>query len=167
MNAPPEPPPVVPQRKPHRRFRFNTATLLGVMALVAVACTLAMSVPGLLAIGFSLVVTAALTAFAAFLIAGAIVAEGDRRIFAIAALLSLGVSFWGGATGGIALRLLDRGGLSWSTAAFVWSLLAPLQHIGLSLFGGWVALRAAKYWRQDSAESAAATPPPPPASAAD
>ncbi len=146
----PEPPPFDPATKPRRhRFQFNTATLLGAMVMVSVICGIAVTVPGLLAIGFSLVVTAALTAFAAFLIAGSIVAAGERRIFAISALVSLGVSFWVGATGGIALQLLDRGGLSWTNSALVWSILAPLQHIGLSLLGGWVALRAASFWESD------------------
>lgn len=148
MHSEVEPPPVA-RTTEKRRFplRFNTATLLGIMAMVAVVCAVAVAIPWLLAIVASLIATAAMVAYASVLVAGAVVGEGKRRLFAIAALVCLVVSFWTQATGSIAIHLLDRGGLSGSLAGLLWAFIAPVEHIALSLLGGWIALRTARYWR--------------------
>lgn len=150
MTDSPEPPPITPgakQRKP--RLRFNTATLLGVMSLVAVACFVVVAIPWLLAVVATLVASAALVAYAAFLIAGAVVAKGNKRLFAIASIACLVVSCWTQATGNITMYFLDRGGMSGTAAGMLWAFIAPIEHVALSLFGGWVALRAAKFWHSD------------------
>lgn len=159
MTSPKEPPPS--DAPAGRRFvpRFNTASLLGAMVLVAVICTLAMTMPGLLAAVVGILVTAVLVAYAGVLVAGAMVAQGRTRLFAIAAGVGLAISLWGTPSSAFATYLLDRGGLSSMAALFVWTLIGPLQHIGLSLLGGWIALRATQFWEPESHQPSDEPPP--------
>lgn len=157
MNTSADPPPFQnPQDSPAPRKivpRFNTAMLLGLMALVAVVCALGMTAPGVLVTMAGILATGVVVAYAGVMVAGALVAQESRRLFAVAALVGLAVSAWGVPNAMIATYFMDRGGLSPIMAAFLWSLAVPFQHIGLSLLGGWIAVRAAGYWETKSEDA--------------
>ena len=151
MQSEVDPPPVIsPPKK--RRFgpRFNTASLLGVMALVAVGCVVAMQVSGLLAYLISLAATVLLVAYVALLVAGAFTASGNRRLFAIAAGAGLVISIWGAPQAMVVNSFLNRGGLSPVMSTLLWGFIAPLQHMALSVFAGWVAVRTTSFWESDT-----------------
>ncbi len=142
----PEPPPIEPRIAERPRFQFNTAMLLGAMALVAVVCMLAVTVPGLLVTMLGLIATAVLVAYTAFLVAGSLRGSGDYRLFAMAAATSLLVSIWGAPNTMLPTYFLQGVGLSPVLGTLIWALVAPVQHVVFSLFGGWISLRAAKFW---------------------
>lgn len=150
MHSEVDPPPVIREGKLRPRFRFNTATLLGAMALVAVVCVLAMTVPELFAIALSLLASGVIVAYASALTAGTFVTRGSRQLFAIGAAVALVISMWGMPTSNITVYWLDNRGLSPLLATLVWAVVSPLKHIVLSLLGGWVALKTARYWRTDN-----------------
>ena len=144
---PPEPPPVVANAPPPRhRFQFNTATLLGVMTLVAVLCVLVVSLPWIFALALGFVFAVAQLAFAAFLVAGLFEATGRRRLFAAAALTCLIIELLGNANQ-VAYQVLQWWSFSSSQVMGVWTVMAPLANILLATFGGWFALRVASYWK--------------------
>ncbi len=147
-----QPPPIAPDSKlPRPRLQFNTATLLGIMALVAVACAVGVTMPTLFAFVVAWMSDAILVAYGGFLLAGVWLAGGNRRLFCFATLGCLVlVTLASMRSTTIGPYFLDRGGLSPAFAYFVWSLLTLAERVLLSLLGGWIALRAATFWQADS-----------------
>lgn len=160
MNAPVEPPPLQ-EGTPKRKFvpRYNTAMLLGAMAILAVVCTMAMSVPYLVMAILATTSLVAQVVFLGFFVAGAWLAHGRQRLFALAVLASLTATFWGGETGTFATVISDWMGWSRVSRAYILSILMPVQQMALALLGGWIALRAAHFWEVKSADSSELHPP--------
>jgi hypothetical protein len=155
------PPPFPGETTPVRTgFQFSTATLLGLTTLVAVGCALAVTIPGLLGLILALFVNLMVVAFVGFLIAGAWLSSGDRRLFCVVALgcmLLVGMTnithkiawqFYSGSAMGDVMQLLAI-------------VLMPMEVAMLSLFGGWIAVRTKRFWA--SKEVALSTQVPPPA----
>lgn len=153
MSAP-EPPPFEPEEVADRkrpRFQFNTAMLLGAMALVAVVCAVAMTVPALFALLTTALMSSAYVAYASALLSGAWFASGNRRVFCVAALLSLILIFWTDFALYVACQDILTGlGTPPSLTKYFAPVGVLVVRIALSLFGGWVALRAARFWEAEN-----------------
>jgi hypothetical protein len=142
-------------------FRFSTATLLGLTTLVAVACALTVTVPGLLGLLLALLANACVVGLAAFLIGGAWLSAGDRRLFCVASLgcmvlmgttdvtHKLAWQFHSGSMGGDATYLLSI-------------VLIPAEVISFSLLGGWIAVRTKRFWLSKELPLSAQESPPAP-----
>lgn len=149
MSDTPEPPPVEPKNA-RPSPQFSLASLLGVMALVAVLSTLGATAPWLLWQLLRILLDAALVGYGVFIALGAWLATERRRIFCIGALLGLTMVVWTGFGFTSALHLDSQtpwGGAGWLVVGT--TSLRSLERIVLSLFGGWVALRAAAFWQSD------------------
>jgi len=153
----PEPPPLPPEVNTGqfnwRRPQFSVATLLGLLTLVAVACVLVLKMPGLGMMLVQLLAEVAFAGYAAFLVAGAWLSNGRSRLFCIAAVATLVLTLLPGAgTAAVGQMLFRDLGMSSGLAYFVWGFVGIVERIALSLFGGWVALRAARYWQPNKTE---------------
>lgn len=159
---PPEPPPLPselpsqqrPQRFNWRRPQFSVATLLGLLTLVAVVCALGMKLPVVFSYVLSITATGTSVAYVAFLVAGVWEATGRKRLFSGAALacyvfLTLSVEMNGSIWPALALQNYN----SYSIAAIFANVIPVVQNITLSGLGGWVALRAARFWQPNEPES--------------
>ncbi|WP_145246369.1 hypothetical protein [Aeoliella mucimassa] len=142
----PQPPPVLNSKRPKaRRLQYNTATLLGLMALVAVTCVVAGVLPGLLWMGVLFALNLGLICYSSFLVAGALGASGRTRLFAVAALVCLGLSV-SSSYRFMPIQLLVEVTLPSRFVRGFAEMLEPLQHMMISVVGGWLALRFEPYW---------------------
>jgi hypothetical protein len=140
------PPPFHGETTPIRTgFQFSTATLLGLTTLVAVACALAVTVPGLLGLILAFVVNLAAVAFVGILLAGAWLSSGDRRLFCIVALGCLLIVGTTNVTHKIAWQFYSSRGTG-DALQMLAILLMPVELALCSLFGGWIALRTKRFW---------------------
>lgn len=154
------PPPFQGDTTPTRAgFQFSTATLLGLTTLVAVACALAVTAPGLLGLILALFVNLVAVAFVGFLLAGAWLSSGDRRLFCVVALGCLLIVGTTNVTHKIAWQFYSgsgRGDAIQMLAVF----LMPVELALFSLFGGWIALRTKRFWVTDEAPPSTQDSPP-------
>lgn len=143
-----------------RRPQFRVATLLGLLTVVAAVCAIGAAMPSLLNVAFGLFSELLFIVYPALLVTHIVLRRGNMQLFCIVALAVLWIRPW--LTSGVwdspywrRLRIefwgvwLNLPELPSSVGYFI----SSLEPILASLFGGWVALRAARYWQPDDSNS--------------
>ncbi|MGI9456219.1 MAG: hypothetical protein ACR2NU_06620 [Aeoliella sp.] len=152
MDTTDQPPPFKPASpsqpdRPRLKPQFSMRALFLALTLCAVFFGLVAIVPGITIFLLSLSLMVVQVSLASALLAGALVTEGRKRIFCVAALSAFVLSFWMHWDLDSSISFGRNRGDFLAQAARV-SLIAGVR-IGLALLGGWIALVATRYWQPE------------------